>query len=174
MALFAYRRQEFLRDVCQLVGYSRRNLWVVRSEDVALIGARWSGPSRISYFLVGLEPLELLPFTEEEGKLVALDSNTAMIALPRIRGRRLTMILFVHPEVYDKYQWSSRKAPQLRLEELNALRGIKGINPATEHMGQVLCIHRGLMDRKFERTERGTALLLAHGGKDKVPARKHV
>jgi hypothetical protein len=165
MALYAYRRQELLRDICQLVGYNGRNLWVVRTEDVTMLGAKWKGASRISYVLLGLNPLTALSLEKEDNTTVILDANIAVAALPKLRGRRGTMLLFLHPVVYDSYKWSSRKTPTLKLEELQALRGSKTTDPAVEHIGKILCYHRGLMTAKFERTDRGTALLLAHVGR---------
>jgi hypothetical protein len=165
LALFAYRRQEFLRDICQLVGYNGRNLWVVRTEDVTTLGAKWKGASRISYVLLGLNPLKALSLEKEDNVTVILDANIAVAALPKLRGRRGTMMLFIHPVVYDSYKWSSRKTPTLKLEELQALRGNKTTDPATEHVGKVLCYHRGLMTAQFERTDLGTSLLMAHVGR---------
>lgn len=175
MALYAYRRQEFLRDICYLVGYNRRNLWVVRTEAVHMLGAQWTGSSRIDYSTIRISPLKVVSTGKDEHATVALDENIVVAAQPWIRGRRGTMLLFVHPQVYDKYKWSSRKAPPLRLEELNALRGTKAVDSAMGHIGAVVCIHRELLTPLYKRTDRGTALLLAHSGRKVLgPHRKQV
>jgi len=162
MALYAYRRQDLLREIGYLVGYNRRCVWLIRTPEVRLYAARRSGHSRITYRVLSLNPLRVLPIAPKEGRIVELTEEVAVAAQPIFQGERGIMLVFLHPTTYDEHQWSSRKTPRLKSEELMILRQHKFPDRNAESVARAICYHRGLVDKEGCITSRGNAVLLAH------------
>jgi len=162
-----YRRQwedskeEILRDICQVVGYRGRYVWLVETSVVDARGPSTTKLSRIIYRMIELEPRPTevgLP-KEGEGK-IHLNQSAIVLALPILDRRRRTALMFMHPARSHIYQWCEASSRSISPEEYAVLRGeIKSLSPQTAEVAATICYHRGLTTAAGRLTGDGLGIL---------------
>jgi len=162
-----YRRQwegskeEILREICQLVGYKGKFVWLVETDSLVPRGPGNAKHSRIKYVQIKLEPR---PSVEgivkgEDGK-ITIDQSVIVVALPILDGRRRSAYMFMHPEVSKRYDWCKTTSMCVMPEELAVLmKETAGLSLQTTEVATVLCFTRGLITLTRELTEEGRALV---------------
>jgi hypothetical protein len=165
-----YRRQwadsptAFVRDVCAEVGYHGRYLWLVETGVVHVIGPSSGRNSHIRYRLVDLDGPRVVPLKGRGlGKIhFTKGSNTVVVAVPVLHGRKRTGFLFVRPTM--KYNWSKAATNHyLMPEEVVVLKRKTDVSDhATYEVARACCLHRGLIHPYGDLTPDGLELLRWH------------
>lgn len=161
----AYRRQEFLRDICRKLDYQGRFVWLVSATDVPVLGSKQLGISRLRFRLLNIteEPYSFHRFTPSDNRKIKLDQNTALTVLPMLRGRRRDLFIFLHPTRMRK--WSLANSDKLSPEEVAVLQKKDTFDLGTTSVAHAICVYRGLVDPRGRLTEQGARLLAAKKGR---------
>ena len=166
MVFRVYRRQAFVRDVCRLVGYGGRYVWVIGYSEVPILGARFHGETRIRYRVLSLTPLKIQTVAKEESKKIKLSRNLAMVALPVVRRRKRALLLFLHPDEFSQHVWVKAGNGSLAPEEQDLLLGrIQKHTRATQAVARAVCRYRNLVDRYDAPTKHGLRIISEYFGK---------
>jgi hypothetical protein len=126
------RKQELLKEITDLVGYTKRIVHVIPAEEVQLVDTQWAATSRVRYRCVNLSTMEMIPIPQREGAKVKLNLAMAIIASTVQDGRELPLTVYIRPENV-KAAWLNMKPDDLSWADMVVLS-------ATKHYKSVLRI----------------------------------
>jgi len=157
-----YRRQDVMREISRRIGYQGRYVWLIPATNVTINASNLSGASRLRFRLLDItqEPYTFHRFSPREGKQVKLDPNTALVALPTMRGRRRDLLVFLCPMRARAHAWACANGRRPSPEEIAVLRQEDdAFDRSTMTVAHAVCVYRGLVDPRGRLSPSGTAAL---------------
>lgn len=157
-----YRRQDTMREICRRVGYQGRFVWLVSAPSVPILASKYTGNSRLRFRLLDITdppPYSYKRFTAHETRPVKLDYNTALCALPTMRGRRRDLLVFMLCKRVRDASWSYAPSNKLSPEEIAVCLEQDSFDPSTMAVAHAVCLYRDLVDPRGRITKRGAAIL---------------
>src|SRR5215471_12245693 len=74
------RSKPLIKEITDLVGYKKRMVHVVPSEEVVLLNRTWTGTNRVRYRCINIGTMEMVPLPHTEGAVVRLNLSMAIVA----------------------------------------------------------------------------------------------
>jgi hypothetical protein len=147
--IFAYRRQDLLRQICDHLGYQGRHVWLIAEDRVAMLATGLRGPSRLRFRLLDIteEPV-FKRLNQREGRVLAVKPNLCLAALPFVGDRRWNLLVFLHPDRLGDRMWSQSFEARLKPQEADILeRKLEHYDDKTIKVVRAVCEYRGLLAR---------------------------
>jgi len=152
-----------MREISRRIGYQGRFVWLVPTPDVTINASNLSGVSRLRFRLLDIsqEPYTFYRnHALREGKRIKLDVNTALAALPVMRGRRRDLLVFLCPARARAHSWSYSNGWRLSPEEIAVLLSQEdAFDRSTMAVARAVCVYRGLIDPRGRLSPSGAAAL---------------
>jgi hypothetical protein len=155
------REREILMAISEELFYQGRYIWLRSCREVRLVYATATGENRIRYRLVSTKTLKCLPLKQKESQRIELTHDTAIAALPVVKGRRRTMFLFMHPSFITDFDWDCTPGNKLSPEEVMFLIG-QTQTPGVERIIGAICRFRNLIDEGGGLTREGRRILVEY------------
>lgn len=92
------RKQELLKEITDLVGYTKRIVHVIPTEEVQLLDVDWHAASRVRYRCINLSTMEMVPIPQREGATVKLNLAMCIVAATVQDGHELPITVYIRPE----------------------------------------------------------------------------
>lgn len=128
------KKQPLLREICQLVGYTKRIVHVVPCESVQLLNTDWDRGTRTRYRAVNIQTMEMIALPQREGANVRLHSALAIVAATVKDGHEQPITVYLRPENV-RQSWVDFNPADLTWEErvvLAAVKTYKGLHRIAE------------------------------------------
>src|SRR4029077_1280108 len=148
MVYRVYRRQPLVREVCERIGYQGRYVWLIGQSSVEILATEHLGPSRIRFKALAINgPTRIIPITKRKRGVVAITFGKILVALPTIRNRRRTLLMFVHPMMAQDTGGTKATSTILSPEEVAILLSLDWFKygAATSAVARAVCFYRGLI-----------------------------
>jgi hypothetical protein len=155
------REREMLMAISEELFYQGRYVWLRSCRAINLVHASTAGENRIRYRLVSTKNFKCLPLKQKEDSRIDLTYNTAIAALPVVKGRRRTMFLFLHPGFMTDFDWDCAPGNKLSPEEIMFLIG-NTLTPGVERIIRTICMFRNLIDEHGAITRDGKRILVEY------------
>lgn len=91
-------KQSLLKEICELVGYTKRLVHVIPCDSVRLFDLDWQGATRIRYRAVNINSMEVIQLPQREGAIVRLNLAIAVVAATVQDGREVPLTVYIRPE----------------------------------------------------------------------------
>jgi hypothetical protein len=154
-----YRRQDVMREICRRIGYQGRFVWLISTPEVQVLASKYSGASRLRFKMIDITDYSYKKTILRETKPIKLDSNTVIVALPTLRGRRRDLLCFMLCSGVRAHRWDQADRNKLSPEEIAACTGQDKFDPSTMAVAHAVCVYRGLIDPRGRITEQGSKFL---------------
>ncbi|PWT72869.1 MAG: hypothetical protein C5B60_08935 [Chloroflexi bacterium] len=92
------RKQPLLKDISDLVGYTKRLVHVIPCDSVQLLDTQWEGTTRVRYRCVNIQTMEMIPLPQKEGATVRLSLAMAVVAATVQEGREQPLTVYIRQE----------------------------------------------------------------------------
>jgi hypothetical protein len=156
------RKQPLLKEISDLVGYTRRIVHVIPCDSVQIIGVNWQGTTRIRYRAVNIQSMEVIQLPQSEGAVVRLNLAMAVVAATVQDGHEAPLTIYLRPEnvratwtdlAPDDLTWADRVVlaaakffkAAVRIAEAH---NICALGEAEYRLSKQRLIERGLLDSK--------------------------
>jgi hypothetical protein len=151
-----------LKEISDLVGYTKRIVHVVPCDSVQLLNAQWQGTTRVRYRAVNIHSMEVIQLPQSEGAVVRLNLAMAVVASTVQDGREAPLTVYLRPENVrptwtdlapedltwqDKVVLAATKNFRAPLRILEA-HSICALGEAEYRLAKQRLIERGLLDSK--------------------------
>lgn len=156
------RKQPLLKEICELVGYTKRLVHVIPCDSVQMNDLNWQGATRIRYRAVNINNMEVIQLPQREGAVVRLNLAIAVVAATVQDGREVPLTVYIRPEnvraawtdlAPEDLTWTDKvvlaackdlRAPQRMVEAHN----ICALGEAEYKLSRHRLMDRGLLDAK--------------------------
>ncbi len=92
------RKQPLLKDIADLVGYTKRLVHVIPCESMQMLDLHWEGTTRVRYRAVNINSMEMIQLPQREGAVVRLSLAMAVVASVVKDGREAPLTIYIRPE----------------------------------------------------------------------------
>lgn len=156
------RKQPLLKEICELVGYTKRLVHVIPCDSVQMNDINWQGATRIRYRAVNINSMEVIQLPQREGAVVRLNLAMAVVAATVQDGREVPLTVYIRPEnvrstwsdlAPEDLTWADKvvlvackdlRAPQRMIEAHN----ICALGEVEYKISRHRLMDRGLLDSK--------------------------
>jgi len=103
-AIQVQRSKPLIKEITDLVGYTKRVVHVVPAEEVVLLNRTWTGTNRVRYRCINIGTMEIIPLPATEGAIVRLNLSMAIVAATIQEGREKLLTIYIRPENF-RHGW---------------------------------------------------------------------
>jgi hypothetical protein len=114
--LHTTRKQPLIKEISDLVGYTKRIVHVIPCDSVRLLETQWSGVTRVRYRAVNIGTMEMIGLPQREGADVRLHTGMAIVASTVYDGREQPLTIYLRSENV-RPNWASINPTDLSWEE---------------------------------------------------------
>jgi hypothetical protein len=118
------RKQPLLKEIADLVGYTKRLVHVVPCDSVQLLDLQWQGATRVRYRAVNINSMEMVKLPEREGAIVRLNQAIAVVASTVLKGEEAPLTVYIRPENV-RAAWTDLSPGDLTWEDKVVLAAVK-------------------------------------------------
>lgn len=156
------RKQPLLKEISDLVGYTKRIVHVIPCDSVQLLDVSWKGATRIRYRAVNIQTMEVIYMPQSEGAVVRLNLAMAVAAATVQDGHETPLTVYIRPEnvraawtdlAPEDLTWSDRVVlvaikTYPRLTRIAEVHNICALGEAEYKLSRQRLMDRGLLDAK--------------------------
>jgi hypothetical protein len=123
------RKQALLKEICDLVGYTKRLVHVIPCESMQILDTDWQGTTRVRYRAININSMEVIGLPQREGATVRLNLAMAVIASTVQDGREAPLTVYIRPENV-RSTWTDLAPEDLTWADKVVLAAIKNFKSA--------------------------------------------
>jgi hypothetical protein len=123
------RKQPLLKEISDLVGYTKRLVHVIPCESVQMLDIAWQGTTRVRYRAVNINSMEVIQLPQREGAVVRLNLAMAIVASTVQDGREAPLTVYIRPENV-RSTWTDLAPDDLTWADKVVLAAIKNYRSA--------------------------------------------
>jgi hypothetical protein len=123
------RKQPLLKDIADLVGYTKRLVHVIPCESMQMLDLHWEGATRVRYRAVNINSMEVMQLPQREGAIVRLSLAMAIVASVVKDGREAPLTVYIRPENV-RAAWTDLAPDDLTWADKVVLAAIKNYRAA--------------------------------------------
>jgi len=123
------KKMPLLKEICDLVGYTKRIVHVIPCDVVQLLQTEWNAGTRVRYRAVNIQTMEMVALPQREGANVRIHSALAIVAATVQDGLEKPLTIYLRPENI-RPSWTDFNPADLTWEERVVLAATKAYKSA--------------------------------------------